>query len=173
MRLFVAVNFTEPFRKTLLGYQNQLRKYVSPDGGKPNWTREENLHLTLAFIGEYNRPKDVIRALERIEWEPFTISPAKIGRFGSLRWAGIENGERAVRLAEAVRASLKENGIPFDEKPMKPHITLVRELNTEEDVKIIPDGTEMTVNRISLMKSERIGGKLTYTEVWGKSMKES
>lgn len=167
MRLFAAVNFTPEMKKTLLGYQNQLKKHV-PDGCRPNWTREENLHLTLAFIGEYDRPQEVIRALETVSWKPFAISPGKIGRFGSLWWAGLENGEGAVGLAEKVREALKDNGIPFDAKPMKPHITLVRELNIEEKSKIIPAGAKMTVNRISLMKSERIGGKLTYTEIWGK-----
>lgn len=172
MRLFVAVNFTEPMKKALIGYQNQLKKRIAPDSTKPNWTREENLHLTLAFIGEYNRPDHVMRALEPIEWTPFTIVPSKIGRFGNLWWAGIENGEAAVRLAEKVRGALKENGIVYDEKPMKPHVTLVRECCIEGIGTVPQCDAQMVVSRISLMKSERIAGKLTYTEIWGKTIKE-
>ena len=66
MRLFAAVLLTEEQRKAILTYQRALKKSVPP-GERVNWSREENLHLTLAFIGEYPEAGPVIRALERVE----------------------------------------------------------------------------------------------------------
>ena len=47
MRLFVAVNFTEEFKNTIIEYRNKLREFK--DDPHINWTTDENLHLTLAF----------------------------------------------------------------------------------------------------------------------------
>ncbi len=166
MRLFIAVNFDEEFKKTLLRHQAELKKYADPYQ-KVNWTSPANLHLTLAFIGEYSSPDKVKSVLEGIRFEPFSIRTGKCGNFGSLWWVGLENGDRAVALSDTIRDGLKNAGIPFDRKPIKPHITLARELYPLHPPRIKPVPAEMTVSRVSLMKSERIAGKLTYTEVYG------
>jgi len=166
MRLFIAVNFDEEFKKTLLRYQAELKKYADPYQ-KVNWSSPANLHLTLAFIGEYDSPENVPKVLDGVTFAPFTLTAGKCGNFGSLWWVGLNNGDEAVTLANTVRAGLKNAGIPFDPKPMKPHITLARELYPLNPPRIRPVPAETTVARISLMKSERIAGKLTYTEVYG------
>lgn len=48
MRLFVAILFPEPVRKALMDTMAQMRA----QGAHGNFTRPENLHLTLAFLGE-------------------------------------------------------------------------------------------------------------------------
>lgn len=78
MRIFIAVQFSEPARKSVIDCMDSLRR----QGVRGNYTRPENLHLTMAFIGETDQPE-----------------------------------------------------------------------------------VAMTVSRLSVMKSERIGGKLVYTEV--------
>ncbi len=166
MRLFIAVNFDEEFKKTLLRYQSELKKYAGPYQ-KVNWTSPANLHLTLAFIGEYNSPDKVRAVLDEVRFNPFVIKTGKCGNFGSLWWVGLDGGDEAVALADDIRSGLQNAGIPFDRKPMKPHITLARELYPLHPPRIKPIPAEMTVSRVSLMKSERIAGKLTYTEVYG------
>lgn len=172
MRLFIAVNFTDEFKRTLLDYQKELKKITAPHT-RPNWSRPENLHLTLAFIGEYDDPERVKNALEDVDFDKFTIKTHGGGHFGSLWWVGLENGERAVTLSERIRASLRKHAIPFDDKPMKPHITVVREFKSAENTHIpSPEPAEMTVAKFSLMKSERINGRLTYTEIWCSNSKQ-
>lgn len=166
MRLFIAVNFDEEFKKTLLQYQSELKKYVDPYA-KVNWSTSANLHLTLAFIGEYDHPENVRAVLDDIRFAPFTIRTGKCGNFGSLWWVGLDGGNEAVALSNQIRSGLKTANIPFDPKPMKPHITLVRELYPAYPPRVKPIPSETTVARVSLMKSERIAGKLTYTEVYG------
>ena len=65
MRLFVAVNFTEEFKNTIIEYRNKLREFK--DDLHINWTTDENLHLTLAFIGEYKDADKVKAALDTVE----------------------------------------------------------------------------------------------------------
>ena len=104
MRLFVAVNFTEEFKNTIIEYRNKLREFK--DDPHINWTTDENLHLTLAFIGEYKDADKVKAALDTVEFKPFTIKTNGCGNFGSLRWVGIT--ENAVRLSDKVRMALDE-----------------------------------------------------------------
>ena len=122
MRLFVAVNFTEEFKNTIIEYRNKLREFK--DDPHINWTTDENLHLTLAFIGEYKDADKVKAALDTVGFKPFTIKTNGCGNFGSLRWVGIT--ENAVKLSDKVRMALDEFEIPYDEKPMKPHVTVER-----------------------------------------------
>lgn len=168
MRLFVAVNFTDEMKDALVECQKKL--IYGHENERINPTVRENLHMTLAFIGEYQEPERVKKALGTLEWEQFTISPGKLGRFGDLYWLGIENGREAEKLSSKVRALLSGNGIPFDTKPMKPHITLVRELKLDKIPGIPPAKVGMIVNRVSLMKSERIKGRMVYTEIWSKNI---
>ena len=61
MRLFIAIQFNEQMLDALTKLQNDLRAM----GVTGNYTKRENLHLTLAFIGEYGRPGDVLDAMEQ------------------------------------------------------------------------------------------------------------
>lgn len=160
MRLFVAVNFDEPFKKAVLSYQAALKR--SAQSG--NFTHPANLHMTLAFIGEMRDSAAALRAVKSIAFEPFPLKLRGSGRFGTLHWLGVESERKAEALAAAVRDALRKENVPFDPKPFKPHITLAREVEGTIQNLPIPQAT-MTVSRISLMKSERLNGKLTYTEI--------
>ena len=52
----------------------------------------------------------------------------------------------------------------------RPHITLIRKAKGNWSEQSAPKG-EMQVFRISLMKSERIDGKMVYTEIYEKHLK--
>ena len=57
-------------------------------GVRGNYTPEENMHLTLAFIGDYPEPQAVMDALSGVEFAPFDLALDGIGSFGDLWWAG-------------------------------------------------------------------------------------
>ena len=69
MRLFIAIQFTDRIKKALSYLQQDMRDC----GLKGNYTRDENLHLTLAFIGEYGNPDEVLDALDSLDFEPFLL----------------------------------------------------------------------------------------------------
>lgn len=167
MRLFVAITFSPEVKAALLDAQTQLRA-VSTDG---NFTREENLHLTLAFIGESKDLITIRRVIDRSAGEAFSMAIGGAGRFGDLYWVGIEENPALRALADRLCKGLRAAGFPIEDRPFKAHITLVRQLRAAKPPRIDVPRTEMPVTRISLMKSERINGKLTYTEVYGRDLR--
>ena len=94
--------------------------------------RRENLHLTLAFIGQLPQPAapPLAQALGGLEVEPFAWRLDHIGRFGRARvlWAGGPAEPRLSKLAERVRSELRRLRIAFDPKPFAAHVTLLRDL---------------------------------------------
>ena len=87
MRLFVAVKFSPEIEKCLTDLQDKMKENRITG----NYTNCQNLHLTLAFIGEYNSPNKVMKALSKVEFEPFEISLGEsIGNFGDILWVGLK-----------------------------------------------------------------------------------
>ena len=162
MRLFVAVHFSPEVRSVLLSAIDGLRRQSAG-----NFTRPENLHLTLAFIGESDRVAEAKAALSAVVAAPFELTVGGAGKFGDLWWAGIDKNPALSALADSVRGELIKRNFDIDPKPFKAHITLAREVR-EKDIRLDIPPTSMTVSRVSLMRSDRINGKLTYTEVFGR-----
>lgn len=167
MRLFVAITFSDEVKTALQSAREQLRA-ASSDG---NFTRDENLHLTLAFIGESNDLITIRRIMDRAAGESFPMAISGTGRFGDLYWVGIEENPALRDLADRLCQGLRGAGFPIEDRPFKAHITLVRQLRAKRPVRFDVPRTEMRVERISLMKSERVGGKLVYTEVYGRALR--
>ena len=161
MRLFIAIKLSDEMITSLMDYENEMRAA----GVKGNFTRPENIHITLAFIGEYGDPDNVLDVMEGTGFNPFTISLDKVGDFGELFWAGISDNPELTNYVKRLRKGLADAGIPFDRKKFSPHITLVRKpvyKNWHYDR--APKGS-MMVDRISLMKSERGKNGMIYTEL--------
>ena len=87
-----------------------------------------------------------------------------LGCFDDLWWAGIRENPALERLALNVQACLREAGFSIEERPWSPHITLVRRWHGEQPQTDISP-VSMRVQAVSLMKSERLDGKLIYTEI--------
>jgi 2'-5' RNA ligase len=165
MRLFVAINFSDDTRSRLLALRDELR------GGseRGNFSAPENLHLTLAFIGEVDpRKVETIRAvMDTVTFAPFAVTVARLGTFsrGTLWWAGLREDKPLMDLRREIVYKLALSGFETDGRKYSPHITLGREVVTNATPWTIEPFGE-TVDAIELMKSERIGGKLTYTAIY-------
>lgn len=175
MRLFIAITFNQDIKSSLYNIIQHL-KQNSKEG---NFTQKDNLHLTIAFIGESNAINTIQKAMNEAVLHPtvksFTLSIEGLGKFnrreGDIFWAGIQNNPLLSQLNNAIVQELRNNGFTIDDREFKPHLTLGRKvvLHSNFDVKEFEKTNptmEMEVNRISLMKSERIGGKLVYTEIY-------
>lgn len=160
MRLFIAIRFSPEVRSSLLDSIAQL-KQQSISG---NFTYPENLHLTLAFIGETNRLCEVQQAMESINFRPFSLTLSGTGNFGDLWWAGIRRSSELEALVRQLRDALEKQGVPFDRKPFRAHITLARRVDLPAPPAFSEKPVSMTVGSISLMQSERVSGKLIYRE---------
>jgi RNA 2',3'-cyclic 3'-phosphodiesterase len=123
-RLFVAVRPPEPIRDLLIDAMDD-----SPDF---RWQEEEQLHLTLRFLGEIDRPvaDDLATALGGVRAGRFSARINGVGRFeqrnsGAL-WAGVEPKEPLAALAAKVERTCQSVGLAPERRAYHPHITLAR-----------------------------------------------
>jgi 2'-5' RNA ligase len=123
-RLFVAIRPPEGIRDLLIDAMDD-----SPD---LRWVGDEQLHLTLRFIGEVERPvaNDIADALAAVRFPPFELRIAGIGRFerrnGGALWAGVEPKRPVAELASKVDRACVAAGLEAEHRTFHPHITLAR-----------------------------------------------
>lgn len=162
MRLFIAIKLNEEIKQELIEAQNRM--YESGVSGK--FSPEENLHLTLAFIGEYPDPEAVMDVISTVPFTPFDIALDGFGTFTDTWWAGVKENPALQAVVRRIRRALAEAGIPFDKKPFRPHITLVRRAKAQLGVPEMEALSAcMRVMYISLMRSDRGKNGMIYTEV--------
>jgi 2'-5' RNA ligase len=123
-RLFVGLRPPEAIRTRLLGIM----------GGIPGarWQSDEQLHLTLRFIGEVDRPRaeDVALALGTAQVAPFEVTLSGVGLFDTrgrpnALWAGVRPHDDIGRLHRKVDALIRL-GLAPERRAYLPHITLAR-----------------------------------------------
>lgn len=178
MRLFIAINFSGEVKQKLVEIQEGFRI----NSLRGNFSTYENLHLTLVFLGEVagNRIAAVRKAMDNAEFSPFRLNIRGVGSFsrdgGDILWAGIDADRNLTGLQSRLCSQIALTGFEVEKRSFKPHLTLARE------VRLYPDfdraafsrgvgAISTEVSKISLMKSERLGGKLTYTEIYSVSGK--
>ena len=163
MRLFIAIQLSEKMRMAISDVQEDLRR----QGVRGNYTPRENLHLTLAFIGEYNDPDRVLDILEQVPMESFEISLDGMGAFGDLWWIGLTPSKAMQSYVRLLHRAMAEGDIPFDRKRFSPHITILRRASVDiAKVKIQPvERVSMVAVHASLMRSDRGRNGMIYTEI--------
>lgn len=160
MRLFVAVDLNEEMKASLIGMMHEMKKA----GVKGSYVPKQNLHMTLAFIGETDDAPSVKAALKNVEFKPFRIALSETGTFGDVLYVGVKGNQGLSGAAKSVREALSSAGIPFDNKKFAPHVTIIRKAaGPYRNVKV-PAG-DMMVKTLSLMKSEEKNGKRVYTTI--------
>ena len=123
-RLFVAICPPEDVRDLLVDAMD--------DGPEPRWVGDEQLHLTLRFIGEVERPlaDDIAAALGRIRFSTFEMRIRDVGRFdrrsGGALWASVEPKAPVAALAAKVERACQSAGLEAERRAFHPHITLAR-----------------------------------------------
>lgn len=124
-RLFVALRPPREMRETLLALM----------GGVPGarWQEDDQLHLTLSFIGEVDRPEadDIASALAAVDGPRPTIALQGAGSFdhkGHIHsiWAGIAPDPGLKQLHDRINRALLSAGARPEQRAFKPHITLAR-----------------------------------------------
>jgi len=179
MRLFIAINFDENVKERIIDVREELRA----NSRQGNFTRDENLHLTLVFLGEVpgSQVGVIENIMEEIEEEPFELKFDKLGCFkrdqgGDLWWIGCEKSKALAAVQRQLSDSLRKAGFKIEKRAFKPHLTLGREVVVHGSGKIFGSGSlegdpvKAEVGQISLMLSERINGKLTYTSLYEKPL---
>ncbi|MBI2098439.1 MAG: RNA 2',3'-cyclic phosphodiesterase [Candidatus Wildermuthbacteria bacterium] len=157
-RIFIAINLPERIKEKLLEYKNKWPELPA------RWTTKENLHLTLAFLGNTSDQElvEVCALLERVgeRHNPFSLAFTKI-TYGPLRlrpgqapkmiWAIGEKSTELLALQNDIGETPEHEASPLRQgsseasQPFSPHLTLAR-LKTFElqrmELEEIPDISE-------------------------------
>lgn len=164
MRLFIAICFDEEMLDSLVEIQDDLIR----SGVKGNYTPRENLHMTLAFIGENDDPEQILEVMKNVPLRSFSVKLSGYGPFKDMFFANMEENENLRDYVKRLRKALIDEEISFDRKKFLPHVTLVRRAECSKEKALLPEFREsesMRVNGISLMKSERGRHGMIYTEI--------
>lgn len=162
-RLFVAV---EP-PPVLLERIDELDR---PDGAGVRWSRREQWHITLRFLGEVDRDA-AVTALRGLSAPP---SVAELGptierlgpRVVCVPIGGLEE------LAAAVAAAMGDLGAPPDHRPFRAHLTLGRARSADTDVPLVgtPFRASFPVDAVALVESHLGSGPARYEVVAEQSL---
>ena len=124
-RLFVAIRPPEPIRDRLIGAMGGI------SGAR--WQSDEQLHLTLRFIGEVDRHRagDIHAALGAIHHPRFAIAISGLGTFDRRGqpesvWAGVTPHQPLRELHKKVDQAIARVGVAPEQRAYLPHITLAR-----------------------------------------------
>jgi 2'-5' RNA ligase len=132
LRTFVAVELNPRVRSRAADLAERLRATQV----KASWTKPDNMHLTLKFLGDTDegRIADIAKHLldATLEQQPFTIHVAGAGAFPDTRrprtvWIGVQEGRQEIcDLANRVEAALTRLGVRREKRPFAPHLTIAR-----------------------------------------------
>lgn len=175
MRLFIAVNFKDEIKNRLFDTANRLKD----QSVKGNFTRRENFHLTLIFIGETSRLNEIKAAIGHINAQAFRLTLSGLGTFrrkgSAVYWMGVEKNGALTAVHQQLYGALTDAGFMLEDREFNAHLTLGREVVMREnfDFKAFAESIApmpVQINKISLMSSERAGGILTYREIYTKEL---
>jgi 2'-5' RNA ligase len=124
-RLFVAIRPPLPIREQLLDLMGGV--------AGARWQDDEQLHLTLRFIGEVDgrTAEDIDLALQSVRQAPFEIALAGLGAFErrgqpTALWAGLTPHDALRALHKKIDHALARAGLEPERRAYHPHITLAR-----------------------------------------------
>ncbi len=124
-RLFVALCPPQDIRDALIDTMEGV------EGAR--WQFDEQLHLTLRFVGEVDArtADDLANALSQVSVEPFALAIRGVGTFETKGrvtslWAGVEPCEPLAILHRRVERACQRAGLEPVTRKFVPHITLAR-----------------------------------------------
>lgn len=175
MRIFVGINFPKELKRKIYEVKEEISE-LSP----VKWVNEENLHITLKFIGEISERELslVDECLREVlpSFKKFKIRIRGVGVFPNFKspkviWFGIEDRDGFLsRLAESIEEGLAKRGFRKEGKEFRPHLTIGRvkgSLKNSDILKRIENREigEMEVDNVGIIKSVLTPGGPIYTSL--------
>lgn len=175
MRIFIGIEMDTEIRNVLKHTADFLERFTS----RGNYTRAENYHLTVHFLGELNEQmlKEVMVCTEKtaLAYEPFQVELGAVGFFKKknrrIGWIGTGAGTYDLtRVYNHLKDELNTCGISISDNGYTPHITLGRQLKLEKEEdalkrEIQVPAKRFTVQHITIFESTRVDGLLTYVPI--------
>lgn len=175
MRLFIAILFDEITIQNIKAVQERFKKL-----GCGNFTVEDNLHLTLVFLGDISQDKisKIQRIIDEVSEKSFHLAFDHVGRFqregGDIWWIGMQQNMELEQTQYRLSSKLKLADFILENRSFTPHITLVRKFISSEELDLKHLMGQMVTTRVTaicLMQSQRIDGRLIYTQLYKKELR--
>ncbi len=129
MRIFIGIDLDPEVRERISRFLEGVQGFAP----EARWVRPESLHITLKFIGEQTpeRVEAIAERLRRVDRGRVEIRAGGFGFFPTTKaprvfWIGIHAGPQLAELAEGIDGATTELGIPREDRPYSPHLTLAR-----------------------------------------------
>jgi 2'-5' RNA ligase len=169
MRLFIAIDFPSEVKQRLSELSRELERQARAGRAIP----PENFHLTLVFIGETVRLREVIELMNTVcrreLVEPLRLVFDGIGSFKGKRghswWVGVDAVPELETLVVALADGLREAGFSIEKRSFKPHVTIGRGVIAPQPIRLEAPAIELTAGSVSLMRSDRRDGYPVYSEL--------
>ena len=143
-RIFIAVKVDagENLKSMISTFKSSLK------GENIKWVKPENIHVTLAFLGDTEEDKiKIVCSLLQMNCTGFGESGFLLkgmGVYKNLReprviWAGIQLADNLGRLYNVITTGLKKEGFNVEERPFSPHLTIgrIKSLRPQTNLKIL------------------------------------
>lgn len=168
VRLFFALWPNNAIRVSIASAASKVR--VSD----ARWVPEENLHVTLAFLGQVcaQQRLAVIQSAKCLSAQAFPLQLTHIESWKKPQLLCLCTDEipaSLLLLQQALQLSLLNCGFELEKRPFKPHITLARR-SPRISRQLLSCPIEWQVDRISLILSDTTGVTSKYTEIWHRSL---
>jgi len=131
MRLFVGISLPREYKE---GLREIRQKWEPRFSSRLKWTRPENWHLTLKFLGDQDPENldEIRRAMDSLRFSPLSLQAGGGGYFSArgkinVAWAGMSGDVDGLRfIASHLDREFSRIGIPAEKRAFKPHLTLFR-----------------------------------------------
>ena len=170
MRLFLALELPERAGERFFESVERIRSAAV----RGTFTRRENVHLTLAFLGEQpeDRVPDIREVMDGCAPGPITLKVGHLERFrnrdGVTLVRTVEKDPGLISLQSELSDSLRALGFVLDDRPYLPHLTVGRKVvlrpgATLEDLDRETEPLTARIGKMTLFLSHRTDGVLIYT----------
>lgn len=171
LRIFVGIKFPE---KAILVTTKTQALLDNKQLFQGKWTKQENLHLTLKFLGEINKSQlcEITKSLHSIKIPPIEVELGKVGVFCSSKiiriiWIHIL-GDEILKLQKRIDITLSNQFPP--EKRFMSHLTIARVKKVFDNQKLIQEINEIQIlaqpfliREFNLIQSELFPSGPVYT----------
>ena len=163
-RVFIAIELPADVREQIIEHSDHLRREL-PEV-RASWTRAENLHLTLKFLGNIpvariSALSDATEAAVRIV-SPFPLIISGSGIFPprgrpNVLWIGIEDpSQKLHQLYSALEDGCAEAGFEREARTYHPHLTIARLRSQRGARGLAQRHKEMDFSQVTVTVSELV-----------------
>jgi 2'-5' RNA ligase len=181
MRLFIAVEIPDEVKKKVVELISELKKVEA----SIKWVEEENLHITLKFLG-WVEDKDLEKLISMVSqtvenYGSFKVNFSGMGTFPEGKsprvvWVGTTEGAEALeKLAKGLENDLSSAGFRSEKREFRSHLTIGR-IKEQKGVDILkakmasikdPNFGEAMIDRVFIMKSTLTAKGPIYEKIRG------